>query len=82
MKEGGDLDDTIKASRKKTKNEGNLGISAILFLKKKPRAQDRHQPIRSSLKLFKRRVFNSLLDRNSVRVLDSATNKVMFICLT
>lgn len=82
MKEGGDLDDTIKASRKKTKNEGNLGISAILFLKKKTRAQDRHQPIRSSLKLFKRRVFNSLLDRNSVRVLDSATNKVMFICLT
>lgn len=66
MKEGGDLDDTIKASRKKTKNEGNLGISAILFLKKKTRAQDRHQPIRSSLKLFKRRVFNSLLDRNSV----------------
>lgn len=82
MKEGGDLDDTIKASRKKTKNEGNLGISAILFLKKKTRAQDRHQPIRSSLKLFKRRVLILSWIGIPCRVLDSATNKVMFTCLT
>lgn len=66
MKEGGDLDDTIKASRKKTKNEGNLGISAILFLKKKTRAQDRHQSDPVQFKIVQASRFNSLLDRNSV----------------